>query len=141
MNITPHQVGAMPDLTPESHMLLDQVALAYAVDPSRFGQLLMGLATAREDRDELIENPGVDRPIDVIDSAEMDLKDSRGVLVKALVKAQCAEPVTFRLAETDCRRYAAQLTAAANQSATARAAAHTARLYPFPSQPDWRHAA
>lgn len=131
MDITSNQFGAMVDITADAFPLLDQVALAYAADPDHFGALLMGLANARAERDELIENPGVDRSVDVIESAEIELAAAREALVAELP----GEPVTFTLAETDCRRAADRFLTAAEQTVTAIADAnHLAQLMPFPHQ-------
>ena len=131
MYITPVQIGATVDVTDEAMALLDFVALAYAADPVRVGQLLLGLASAREARDLLVDHPGVDRPVDVIESAELELAGARDALT-----AELPDPfVVFALAETDCRRMAVRFHTAANLSVTAIAAAmRTTQVIPLPRQ-------
>jgi len=137
MNITPHKVGATVDVTDEALQLLDYVALAYAADPDRMSQLPLGLATAREERDGLVEVPGVDRSVDVIEGAEMDLTGARDALIGELPN----EPITFNVAETDCRRIAAELLTAADQSVTAIVrATQMLRSLSLPRQQDRRAA-
>ena len=116
MKVTPHRVGATVDVTAEAlPLLLDELALVYAADPTRIGALLMGLATAREHRDGLVEHPGVDRPVDVIESAEVELDGARDALTGELSGVQAV----FTVAETDCRAHSAQFAVAADQSVTA----------------------
>lgn len=137
MNIAPVRVGATVDITDEAVALLDYVALAYAANPDRVSQLLLGLASAREERDLLIEHPGVDRPVAVSESAELDLEVSRDALIDELPDPQ----VVFTLAETDCRRTAAEFQVAADQSVTAVAAARRMlRSLKLPRQQDRRAA-
>lgn len=139
MKITPNRVGATIDVTNEAlAQVLELLAPAYAANETLISALLLGVADSIEKRDELIENPGVDRPVDVIESADDELAGAMKALVSKLPKV----PISFRLATTDCRADAVQLLKAADESVTAESTARRAVIrLSVPRQQDRRHAA
>jgi hypothetical protein len=130
MDITPHRLGASINHRAEALQLLDLIADEFAHRETYIGQLLLKLADAREARAELIANPGVDRPVGVIEDAELNVQAARDALAAAL-----PGPIETVLTESACRRQAEELWQAAERSVTAIAEAkRLAQLITFPNQ-------
>jgi hypothetical protein len=140
LDITPNRVGASVDHRADALPLLDLLADVFARRETYIGRLMLELAEAREVRDELIENPGVDRPVDVIEAAELNVKAARDALAAVLPEGS----VETVLTATECRVKAEELWNAADRSVTATRfglGRGPAQLSAIPAQKDRRHAA
>lgn len=126
MDITTNPLGAAVDVTdPALIIAVEAIADALVRDEHTLVQHLISLAKARRERDAAaarVDRPGLDIVADdVLQAAEEAVGAARDLIVERLVDDE-NERVTVRivLPEMDCRKSAAALLAAADQSLTAR---------------------
>lgn len=120
MDITPSEIGATVDVTDDAAHMLNRLADAYHENPDRVIELLGQLANARAD---LSANRDLDQPDWKNDSkAEAAEREAEEVLAAIVKLLNEEDRVTVKLLSEGCRKYAAELWAAADQSVSAQLA-------------------
>lgn len=136
MDIIPNGLGAQVDLTDEAEYMVDRLADAFVGREVYLSQLLVELAEARSRLKTLkLDADTVGRDIADwrIEHAAAEVDATRELITGAL---DPTDRVTVQLLDAGCRRRAAELVAAADQTVAAQVARD--RAIKFPVQRDRR---